>query len=536
MKKLLILSLIVCAAQNAVPQPDESQKLPPDSIYADFNQFIEFLEETHPDPYSPFGGKPIFYQESKKIGNSLIADSVTSPKELAARISAFTSKLHDGHTFINSTYDPSETVRFAPIAFRHIADGLTIKYAPDSLRGYVGHKVLAVNGVDIERLKAMAAPLATAENESGEYENLRYILNDERRLKRLFGKPTESILLRLLSPEGTEEDVNISLIPYEEINRESLVNPESKLKLPKENFGYCFLDKNGETAYFRFNSVMSRDNFAYMKNHGMEYESQLRYYFNNQGQTMPENIEEAINSLPIAVDRFGDLLEEMKSKKSKNLIVDLRGNGGGWTPIVLPMLYQFTGKDILKMRGNIGLYRKLSPLYFKKLNISLDEFNKANGGNWSYNDYIISEDAGIDGEIPDEMADGFINSSMTLNKERLISQNHKPVYRPENIYVVTDGGTFSAAFHTAFYMRCLGAKIVGVPSSQAPNTFMEVTEFKLPRTGLSGSISNSLQLLLPADSPEARQLTPEIILDYENLKNYNFDPDAEILMLLDAIS
>ena len=81
----------------------------------------------------------------------------------------------------------------------------------------------------------------------------------------------------------------------------------------------------------------------------------------------------------------------------------------------------------------------------------------------------------------------------------------------------------------------MGAKIVGVPSSQAPNTFMEVTPFTLPRTNLEGSISNSLQLFLPADDPCAKQLTPDILLTYDDYKRYNFDNQAEVLFLLDYI-
>lgn len=41
---------------------------------------------------------------------------------------------------------------------------------------------------------------------------------------------------------------------------------------------------------------------------------------------------------------------------------------------------------------------------------------------------------------------------------------------PERVYVPTDAGTYSAAFHYAFYLWKMGATIVGVPSSQALNT------------------------------------------------------------------
>ena len=35
-------------------------QIPTDSIVADFNEFVRLLEETHPDPYTNYGGKPFF--------------------------------------------------------------------------------------------------------------------------------------------------------------------------------------------------------------------------------------------------------------------------------------------------------------------------------------------------------------------------------------------------------------------------------------------------------------------------------------------
>ena len=39
-------------------------QIPTDSIVADFNEFVRLLEETHPDPYTNYGGKPFFRLEA----------------------------------------------------------------------------------------------------------------------------------------------------------------------------------------------------------------------------------------------------------------------------------------------------------------------------------------------------------------------------------------------------------------------------------------------------------------------------------------
>ena len=77
----------------------------------------------------------------------------------------------------------------------------------------------------------------------------------------------------------------------------------------------------------------------------------------------------------------------------------------------------------------------------------------------------------------------------------------------------------------------MGAKVVGVPSGQAPNTFMEVTRFKLPNTSLECSASNSLQSCFPADHPMAKVLTPDIQLSYDDYRQFDFSKDAELLYI-----
>jgi hypothetical protein len=77
----------------------------------------------------------------------------------------------------------------------------------------------------------------------------------------------------------------------------------------------------------------------------------------------------------------------------------------------------------------------------------------------------------------------------------------------------------------------MGAKVVGVTSGQAPNTFMEVTRFKLPNTGLECSVSNSLQSCFPTDHPMAKTFIPDIQLSYDDYRQFDFSKDAELLFI-----
>lgn len=77
--------------------------------------------------------------------------------------------------------------------------------------------------------------------------------------------------------------------------------------------------------------------------------------------------------------------------------------------------------------------------------------------------------------------------------------------------------------------------IAGETSSQAPNCYMEVTPFTLPLTGLSGSISNAMQIFLPVDDPRAKEFKPEITLNYDDYRNYDFDSNSILIHLLKII-
>ena len=96
--------------------------------------------------------------------------------------------------------------------------------------------------------------------------------------------------------------------------------------------------------------------------------------------------------------------------------------------------------------------------------------------------------------------------------------------------------TFSAAYHFVYFLTQIGnASIVGVPSRQAGNTFMETTNFALPNTKISGNISNSHQLFYPDDPKKGKLLMPDYAMNWDDFAKYNFDPNAEILYVLDLI-
>lgn len=514
-----------------------SAQIPNDSIVADFRYFIHQLEATHPDPYTNYGGKAFFHRAASETYWGLKDDSVTTREELCWRIRAFLAPLSDGHTQIHFP-ETQGSFSLVPIRFKAVGDGLFIRRLPDEHQQLIGSRLVGIENVQTKDLCEEMMKIYPAENEIGKMANICGHGHQPVVLGRIIpGLRQDTISYHLMTPEGNFVRLPLALIPvkqWKEWNRE--VTSPMDNRFPTENLTYTFADKQKNTMYFRSTSIMARDNIEYMYQAGMNYYDDLKYCYDKvYHRPMPSDTLKAIASLPSFSEEFEKMLQLMKRNKSENLIIDLRGNGGGWTPITYPTLFQLWGDGYLQKNFQNHLYRLLSPLYMQKLNMTLEQFNARYHTNYEFGDYTFFESDEKTQAVTDETRTRFVSNSMSCIQDKLAKQNGQPVYTPKHIYVLADADTYSAAFHYMFYLWKMGAKIVGVPSSQAPNTFMEVTPFTLPRTNLEGSISNSLQLFLPADDPCAKQLTPDILLTYDDYKRYNFDNQAEVLFLLDYI-
>ena len=527
----LLLLAMLSASTSVVAQISN------DSIVADFRYFLHQLETTHPDPYTNYGGKAFFHRAASETYWGLKDDSVTTREELCWRIRAFLAPLSDGHTQIHFP-ETQGSFSLVPIRFKAVGDGLFIRRLPDEHQQLIGSRLVGIENVQTKDLCEEMMKIYPAENEIGKMANICGHGHQPVVLGRIIpGLRQDTISYHLMTPEGNFVRLPLALIPvkqWKEWNRE--VTSPMDNRFPTENLTYTFADKQKNTMYFRSTSIMARDNIEYMYQAGMNYYDDLKYCYDKvYHRPMPSDTLKAIASLPSFSEEFEKMLQLMKRNKSENLIIDLRGNGGGWTPITYPTLYQLWGDGYLQKNFQNHLYRLLSPLYMQKLNMTLEQFNARYHTNYEFGDYTFYESDEKTQAVTDETRTRFVSNSMSCIQDKLAKQNGQPVYTPKHIYVLADADTYSAAFHYMFYLWKMGAKIVGVPSSQAPNTFMEVTPFTLPRTNLEGSISNSLQLFLPADDPCAKQFTPDILLTYDDYKRYNFDNQAEVLFLLDYI-
>lgn len=355
-------------------------------------------------------------------------------------------------------------------------------------------------------------------------------------LRQLFPEMKDNLHLSLLTPDGKSRGLTLPLLSRQEVQNTPMQHNNSWKAYTDKQLAYQFIDNDKQIMLININSIMARDNFEYMQKQGLKdlYRQIGFYYRDILKQEMPADTLLAIRQLPSLSEVFAHMLKEMKKEASSTLIIDLRNNSGGWTPIVLPTLYQLFGNHFLQTDMDIEFYRIISPLYMQKLQTNLQDFNQAYGTDYAYGDYTFSTDEADTTNIEQRRTD-FIKNCISSVPEELRKQQGKALYTPEHIYVITNEHTFSAAFHYTFYLWKMGATLVGIPSGQAPNTYMEQTLFRLPYTGMQGSISNSIQICFPGKDRCAHTLYPDLMPTYQDYQRYNFDVQTEILYLLDKI-
>jgi hypothetical protein len=506
---------------------------------SDTRTFIRFLEATHPDPYTNLGGKIAFKWKAKQLVAALPSDGLTVP-ELADRLAVFVAPLKDGHTRIRGSREKwQDSSPKLPVRFLILSDGLVLAASDlPGLKGTRGYRLRAVNGHSVaELLERMSSEVAT-ENAYGAYTGLTVALRSRKFLTNLIPdlQPSTAVVFNLEALNG--KPVNREIV-WEGTHSD---DPEKWLDKPlrwsgfdrsDEMFYYRFLS-DGRTAYFRVGTMMGREGYEVAQRYNVaNLRELLEAYYKSHGQPMPSDVETAMRGLPSVFEQGTQLLEEMKRRNTPNLIIDVRGNGGGSTPTIYPFFYQMFGDAYFGRDSLAEFVTVKSQLYLEKYHSSSEQERKKNA-DFEVGEYDFSHPESLPAAAKRKAKfDEWREKGFSWMKS-LDSLNERPLYTPKRIVVLCDPGTFSAAFQMTFYLHEMGAKLVGVPPAQSPNAFMEGTEFVLPESGIPGYISNGLQMFMPQD-PKANILHPDFEVTYAVYKKFGFDEDTALRYTLDLM-
>ena len=525
MRKFLIILLAAISTLTFSQGLEKSNK-----YLTDFEYFIEKLIETHPDPYTGFGGQIEFYRKKMNIEN-LISDSLTND-EFVILINQFLSNLKDGHTNLYFPKNESIGPKVLPLQLKISSDKIFVVNTTKDYENLIGSSITEINVISVEKWLLKAKSFLPSENVSGEYYNLVKIITDYQLAQKFFDC---SETLEITFSDNSNDETSI-IIPFK--GQANFPNRKSKIEFDNDNglLYFSMIGKNKDIGYLAWNSILSREVVENTyKNSPNWIQGNLSWAYSYLNEKQAGDIKEDILKIPALYEQFYKLSKEMSEKNSKYLIIDLRENSGGMTPIVNPLLHVLYGDTYLNFDFGAEMIRRISPLYLQKIGFSsIDVFNQANNSNFKIGDYTFGSFGNVYPNLSIEQKREMLRSGYNgfgadyLKKTETMSN--------VEVFVLCSPKTFSAAYHFTYFLKRLGrTKIVGVAPRQAGNAFMETTNLTLPETKIEGSISNSKQILFEENSQSAEILKLDYEMTWQDFKKYGFDRNSELIKTLELI-
>lgn len=526
-----------------------NQKISRSFLVDDVRQLATILESTHPDPYSQGGGKIAFHRSMQNLIRTIPDEGLTK-SEFYRHICPFLAAVGDGHTSFWEPYHLNgENPGGIPLFFQAVENILYVAGVinPND-QDLIGAKLVSVENVSFKELLNRQRDIKGYDNEYQLMRNLGYdgSLWFRARMEHLLPEwEGDSIHVVLLKTDSTE--VERSYLRNTK-GPDRLITATTNVTLPsteKSNYVYQFIDEEKKTALLLIENM-----YTYRESFEMELVVQkslrtglAKHLYEKYNATAPSgNEKDLVLGIPSATELCRKLVEEMKQNQAENLIIDLRRNQGGNAFISTIFLYFFHGKEALISFSNKKsiFIKKYSPLFWKQYwGLDIDDINKNQPIELTKNDYDFSNYPEQGDNLSREESIRIIEeeaSTAATFWDEYQSEKYSGYYRPKNIFILCSPLTNSSGYAFMYDQWAAGGKLVGIPSSQAGNACGAWVGFKLNNSNLGGGISH-LYITHFRDNPEmGRTFRPDYEMTYENLKSFNFDPNAEILFTMQLIN
>lgn len=520
-------------------------------LQEDIYQLARLLVESHPDPFSGSGGPIAFHRQVQRILTN-IPDSGLDTQQFLRLLRPLVASIQDGHTRIDLPL-PSQSVvgQAQPWLEWDAVEGqlyISTVYREED-RQFLGARLRALEDSSFEEAIGCIRQLRGCDNEYHALLSLSSAFADPGLLRDLLAQDElpRTIHLTVQMPEGTLQDIAIPL--HDEAPGQA-IKPASALALPEMNaaqLGWGFLDSNHETAYVRVASLLHyREAFEY--SHASGYKDHVAYHLDPvvsqiSPDTLSGSIEDKINVVPSATDLLRELFTAMREAHSPYLLVDLRSCPGGNSLFATILEYFMYGMEAMIESDDGYQVKRYSPLYFANYQAaSRAELREAlHNGGYDFTEEIAWERR-QQAELTDEQRKSayhillqYITKMPTFAKI-FEAGTWEKAWTPQIVVVLTSAGTYSAGFDTAFMLLRHGAHVIGVPSAQAGNCFIDSLSYRLDHSGLEGFISHKWSRYFPNDPERGKLLRPDIELTYNYLVAQQFDPNATVKLALEHLS
>ncbi len=514
----------------------------------DVRQMVSILESTHPDPYLHGGGKIAFHRRMQNVIRTIPEDGLTKT-EFYHHLCPFMAAVGDGHTALWEPYHlNSQSPGGIPLYFRIVEDFFYVAGVIDFAHQHlIGSKLVSVENLPIDELIKRQARIKGCDNEYQLMRNLGYdrSLWHKKRMEYVLPQWNgDSIHVVLVDPEGSEIELTLH---SNKVGQDQMITASTSVTLPsteKSNYVYRFMDEEKKTALLLIENM-------YTYRESFEMETALkgsrrkdlanRLYEKYNGKSVPAGHKNVVAGIPSATELCRELVQVMKENQTENLIIDLRRNQGGNAFISTIFFYFFYGKEaLISFSEKRSIFvKKYSPLFWKQYPArNVGDINKHQPIKLTEDDYDFSGYPESGDHLTREESIRIIEDEASMAPtfwEEYQSGTYSGYYRPQNILILCSPVTTSSGYAFMYDHWAAGGKVVGIPSSQAGNNFGAWVGFKLRYSMLKGGVSH-LYVTHFRDSPEmGRVFRPDYEMTYDNLRTYDFDPNAEILYAMGLI-
>jgi hypothetical protein len=515
-----------------------------DELIEDARQLARMLEEAHPDPYIHIGGKIAFHRRFQEALRTIPEQGMTRDR-FYHHLLPFVAALKDSHTAIMNPGASEKDNPGLPLEFKIIEHDLVLIRVPGKENLHLlGARLLALEGVPVADLITRLSQLRGMENRYTQLALLTLKIKSTNGLKELLPGwknkgHGDRIRVKLRLANGKEKEFFQSLSGDSSLE---VIKPPSRISRPstrQSDIAYNFLDQKKKNVLLVIDNMMRyREGceswFASGLSQALPLTKAAYRYFHKKDP--PDDREKLLKGIPSASDAFMQLINDMKTAGSENLIVDLRKNTGGNSVMIYILIYFLYGDQVMKSMNNNYSIKKYSRLYFE--NYQADSLKKIN----------LKQPVPLieyDYDFEEERDPGTVaieNSVITAIKKMPgfwqvyeSGKYHHAVYRPGKVMVLCSPFTYSSGFNmlTALYRQ--GAVLIGTPSAQPPNNFGDTLISTLKNTGIRCGISYKRIITFPGDPEKGNCLQVDHLLTYDKLASYGFDPNAEVLLALEVL-
>lgn len=526
------------------------QRISRQALQEDLYQLTRLLSESHPDPYTAGGGSLAFHRRVNTLLSSIPADGLTQTQFLC-HIRPLVASLGDGNTCLFTPEEECEarTRRHPWLTWSVIEQDLYLVrvYQPEQ-EVLLGARLLALNSLPLPTLLTRMGKIQGYDNIYQNLVHLTLALKDPLLLSALLHQddPPNTIEVMLTLRNGDQQTIQIPLLE----ERPGIpLEPDSTFILPPLNSARmcrAFLDAGHQVAYVRADSLLHyRESFEQFHAQGyighMEQPLEEAQRYPPLDTNPPGKLEERIALVPAATDLLRDLFSAMRLAHTSVLIIDLRFCPSGNSFFATILSYFLYGIDaMLASAWDEGYQiKRYSTLYFENyIKDTPEEHSEAlrNGG-YDYTDeasWLQRQESGFTPRVRlQALADlrQQVKTSPTFASE-FQKRAYEASWTPK-VYVLISAQTYSTGFDTAVTLQRHGACVIGTPSAQSGNCFIDALSFTLQYSRLKGHIAFKRQILFPNNEEQGNILKADHELTYDYLATHSYDPHATIQLALD---